>query len=476
MMRDHSGNITRRDIVILVSLFFLLLLGSVLFFHRYAFFFIPLFLVIIVGLFKYGLDPKGYYLIYLSINPLLQHFNSPVINSGDFYITPQMVFQFFILLMCLADYFHFYTKSKDNQMGKIDKRIIIFAAVAVLSLIFGYTLPENAVKRWLLTYTGIFETTSFYFITLYLLKKEENFIYKILVALMISIFSSGIVALIELNVVGYSIISIFFARMRIGFGFHNTNLFGIYSVILFPLIVYLIGHSKSKRIRILSSISFGLLCLLSILCFNRGTFTVVGLQMLLFLLYTKDKKIFWTSTVVMVGAGIYFSKLLLFYLIRFVGQNNAQGLDESAIYRLEAWRIGFNSLFLYPFGVGAGGFQLLWEKYSFKQGIYMGTPHQLFLSIGNDYGLLTLLFFVIILFLSFRYSYRISKSGVINSSLFKYIIIALIGYILFGSITDGELSHLSGFIAPNNGYSIAMFAVFAIISYTYSRIQIEEKQ
>ena len=394
MMNDYSGNITKKDIIILTSLFFLLLIGSVLFFNKYSFFFIPFFVLITVGLYKYGLDPKGYYLIYLAINPLLQHFNSPVMMIGDFYITPHMVIQFFILLLVLADYFHFYTNSKDRSLGKIDKRIIVFAAVSVLSLIFGYTLPENSAKRWLLSYTGIFETTSFYFITLYLLKKEENFINKILIALMISVFSSGIVALIELNVVGFSIISIFFARMRIGFGFHNTNLFGIYSVLLFPLIVYLIGNSESKRIKLLSYISFGLLGLLSIICFNRGTFMVVGLQMLMFLFYTKDKKIFWTSTAVMIAAAIYFSKILLFYLIRFVGQNNAQGLDESALYRLEAWRIAYNSLFLYPFGVGAGGFQLLWAKYSFKQSIYLGTPHQLFLSIGIDYGLLTLLFYL----------------------------------------------------------------------------------
>ena len=475
-MKNRSGNITNKDLVILTSLFFVLMIGSVLVFNKYAYFFIPFFLLVAVGLYKFGVDPKGYFLMYIAINPLLQHFNSPVALVGDFYITPHMVMQFLVLLLCLIDYFHSYIPSNSRPLEKMDKRIIVFAAVSVLSLVFGYTLPENAVKRWLLCYTGIFETTSFYFITIYLLRKEENFLYKILVALMISIFSSGLVALVELNVVGFSIISIFFARMRIGFGFHNTNLFGIYSVLLFPIIVYLISNGKSNLIRTLSLLSFSLLGLLSVICFNRGTFLVVGLQMLLFLIYTKDKKVFWGSTVVMICAAIYFSKLLLFYLIRFVGQNNSQGLDESALYRLEAWRIAFNSLFLYPFGVGAGGFQLLWEKYSFKQSIYLGTPHQLFLSIGIDYGLLTLLFFVIILFLSFRYSFRLSKSRINDAPLFKYIIIALAGYILYGSITDGELSHLTGFIAPNNGYSIVLFVIFAIISYTYSRMQIEEKQ
>lgn len=376
-----------------------------------------------------------------------------------------MVIQLSLLLLCLINYFYSYDYSKNVRLGTIDLLIISFGVVSFLSILFGYSLPENDAKRWLLAYTGIFETTSFYFITIYLLNREGDFIIKILTAFMISVFSAGIVSLIELNTIGYSIVNIFLARMRIGFGFHNTNLFGIYSVLLFPLIVYLINNNRSNVVKYLSYISFGTLTALSVLCFNRGTFIVLGIQLILLIIYTKDKKLVYSTIGFLLVAAVYFNKIFIVYLIRFFGNNTSQGLDESTINRLDAWRVGFNSLILYPFGVGAGGFQLLWEKYGINPTNYLGTPHQLFLSIGIDYGLPTLLFFLAILYYSFKYSFRIIKVSKINSSIFKYIIIALIGYIIYGMITDGELSHLSGFIIPNNGYSIYLFTLFAIISF-----------
>ncbi|MDR3667492.1 MAG: O-antigen ligase family protein [Ignavibacteriaceae bacterium] len=415
-------------------------------------------------------------MFYIITLPFLQHFSFNGVYVGDFDITPHMIIQLILIIIFLISYLTNSDVLQTKPFGIIDKLIILFILFALLSLLFGYSMPENHVKRWLLFYTGIFETSTFYFITLYLLNNNKDLVHEILVALMLSVFFSGIIAVTEFNIIGYNLIHIFLSRMRFGFGFHNTNLYGIYSALLFPLIVYLIYNHKSKAVRIISILSFSLLSLLSIMCFNRGTFIVMGLQIILLFFYTKNRKLIISLLVAFIGVAVYFSNLLLFYIFRFVGNNNPQGLDESALYRLEAWRIALKCLLLYPFGVGGGGFQILWEKYSFKPEIYLGTPHQLFLSIGIDYGILTLLVFIIILVVAFYYSYKIIESHSEASTLFKYVIISLIGLFVYGMLTDGELSHLSGFIAPNNGYSIILFAILSIISYFYSDIAYEKKK
>ena len=51
---------------------------------------------------------------------------------------------------------------------------------------------------------------------------------------MLTASSAAIVAFIELREVGMSLINIFFARNQIGFGYRNTNLFGMHAALVFP--------------------------------------------------------------------------------------------------------------------------------------------------------------------------------------------------------------------------------------------------
>ncbi len=461
---------------ILTGLYFLFLVGIVFFANKYAIFILPAFLVIPLFFLRYKFTINNYFLLYIITTPFIQHFSFNGAYIGDFVITPHMGLQLILFILVLIKYFSEFDQSSKHPFGSIDKLMVVLILCSILSLFFGYALPENDVKRWLLFYTGILETTSIYFITIFLLRDDRELIKEILVAFMISVFFSGIIAYSELSILGFNFVKIFLARMRYGFGFHNTNLFGIYSALIFPLIVYLIYNHKSKSIRIISILSFSLLTLLSVFCFNRGTFITLTLQIILLLFYTKNKKLILSFLGVIVASAIYFSNLLLFYTFRFVGNQNQQGLDLSALYRLEAWRIALQGLLLYPFGVGAGGFQLLWIKYSYKPQIYLGTPHQLFLSIGIDYGIMTMVTFILILCFSFYFCSKLTKSGSPNSSLFKYIIISIVGFVVYGMVTDGELSHLSGFIAPNNGYTIILFTIIGVISFSYSIIFNDDKE
>jgi O-antigen ligase len=207
-----------------------------------------------------------------------------------------------------------------------------------------------------------------------------------------------------------------------------------------------------------------------VLTFNRGTFLVLGLQFfLLYFIPETRKKILIIVTLGLIGV-IYFNKLVFLYLDRFIGGQGSEAaqklIDKSAYYRFEAWAVGVKMLFLYPLGIGAGGFQYGWEKYGSDPKFYLGTPHQLFLTIGVDYGLPALIVFITILVTAITYSNKLSKTiEEKGTSIFKFLTISLISYVAYGMVTVGELSHLTGFMAPNNGYTIVLMCVLAIISF-----------
>ena len=78
--------------------------------------------------------------------------------------------------------------------------------------------------------------------------------------------------------------------------------------------------------------------------------------------------------------------------------------------------------------------------------------------------------FIIFLFTSIFYSNKVSKSGNTESSFQqKFITISIVSYVAYGMITVGELSHLTGFKYPNNGYTLVLLCLIAITSYNYSK-------
>ena len=55
--------------------------------------------------------------------------------------------------------------------------------------------------------------------------------------------------------------------------------------------------------------------------------------------------------------------------------------------------------------------------------------------------------------------------------LYKCFRISLIGYLIIGFITGGELSHLSGFMYPNNGYTLILMIILGIIVFKFNQIK-----
>jgi len=377
-----------------------------------------------------------------------------------------------ILLFVLAlGFAYFYLQRKDeNASGLflIDKILIVMFVSTLPSLIFPSYLPVNHVKRYLLFYTGIIEPLAFYFILRNFIAAIPGYSEKLLRALVLTSFSAGLVALWELAYFNFNLGEIFLNRMRFGFGYQNPNLFGIHSALLLPIALYYVFDDKVKSYKPLYVMGFIILFALSMLTFNRGTFIVSALQLILFFVFIKKSRkivagVFVAFAIVM----ILNSDLIILYFSRFLAGNDAKMgalIDNSALYRLEAWQVGLRLLYLYPLGVGAGGFQFAWEKFGEHPGVYLGTPHHLFLSVGVDYGVLTMIIFLSLLIVIIYKLVKLLNDKGYNNNLLMSLIISFVGYVVYGMITDGELSHLTGFTVPTNGFTLILFALIAYIT------------
>jgi len=472
---SKNGVVNWDNLIRYVVLSYLILLPiSFLYLTKYAFiltFSLPILPLVVIAFIN---KIQKIILIFITLLPILQHYNYKGVAIGDFFITVHMIILLIIILLVLNNFLFTYSYEVRDSPTLIDKLIILLAIVSILSLIFANSLDVNHTKRWLLFYTGIFETVAFFYVILFYLKRDKNYSEKVIMAILLSAFSSLIIAVIELGEFGFSFVNIYLARMRIGFGYHNMNLYGINSAILIPISFYALLSPSFKKFKKLTFIVLAINIVLAVLTLNRGTFLILGLQLFLLSFIKETRKIVFGIIVMGIAGALYFSNLLVLYLQRFIGGSGGNQLmdmvDKSAQYRIDAWKTALKLLWIYPFGLGAGGFQFGWEKYGTDPTFYLGTPHQLFLSIGVDYGVLTMIVFIIFLFTSILYSNKLSNSENTESSyLQKFITISLVSYAAYGMITVGELSHLTGFKYPNNGYTLVLLSLIAITSYNYSK-------
>ena len=468
----------RKNIIYPVTaaiLIYFTVLGSVLLINPSYFIYFSFLLPIIPILFYFLINKIEFsFLLYIVFLPVIQHFSLKAISIGDFKITPDIVIHFVLMMSLLYHFIHSYEPLRVRKLILQDKLVLLFVLFSIFSLISGSEFPINHEKRILLYYTGIVQPISFYFALLFFLNRVPDFSKKLLLALALTSFFSGIIAFYEIKMVGFSIINIFLSRMHIGFGYHNANLFGLQVALVFPIIIYLIKSVEFKKYKPILWSSFCILTTLAILTLNRGTFVVLIFNLIVLFWKKENRLIVFGLLIIGIIMSIYFSDLLMLYINRFVTTNsgNKSGFlaDESAMFRFEVWRVGIQTILQHPFGVGGNGFNYMWERLSIAPQLYFGTPHQIFLYIGVDYGLPALIIFLALIVIIFKNISVLSKSQEFNEhNLFFYLRISLIGYLIHGFLTGGEFSHLWGNVLPNNGFTYILMIVLAIVSH-YSQI------
>lgn len=471
---NEMGELKPIPIVLVFTVIYLLSMIVLAIYNPDFFFYsailIPLFpivLFILINKLDYAL------LIYIAISPIIQHLSLYTVTLGDFRITPDIVIHFILLIATINHFLYSYNTYSKRILSSLDKTLLIFVLLSVFSLISASYFPINHSKRILLYYSGIFQPVTFYFIIIYFLSKVPNFKQKLILAVTLTASSAAIVAFIELREVGLSLINLFFARNEIGFGYHNTNLFGMHAALVFPLYFYALKSDDFIEQKILLWINFLIISILSVLTLNRGTFIVLTVYLFLLFWKKENRKIVISFILTGIAGAIYFIDLLILYLNRFLGGGTGQSkflMDNSALYRLEIWRVAAEAIIKYPLGMGGMGYQYAWKKFGFDSTLLFVTPHQILLYIAIDYGVPALIAFIILFIIAFKWTSTLAKAkDNINSKLFYYIRLAFIGYFIHGFLTGGELSHLSGNMIPNNGYSYILMILLAIVSFQYGK-------
>jgi O-antigen ligase len=471
---NENGELKPVHVVLAFIIFYILFITAVVLFRPNVFIyiavlipFLPVFLFILINKLDYAL------LIYIAILPIIQHYSNISVLLGDFRITPDMIIHLVILIASMNYFLYSYDSNKKRNLSRQDKILLVFALLTVFSLIAASYFPINHSKRILLYYTGILQPISFYFIILYFLSRVPDFLNKLILAIMLTASSAAIIAFIELREIGLSLINIFLARNQIGFGYRNTNLFGMHAALVFPLYFYALKSDDFIKQKHLLWLNFILLSVLSVLTLNRGTFVVLTVYLFLLLWKKENRKIVIGFIFAGIMGAIYYIDLLILYINRFFGGGSEQAkflMDQSALYRLEIWRVGIEAIINYPLGMGGIGYGYAWKKFSIDPPHIFYTPHQLLLYIAIDYGIPALLAFIFLFIIVFkRISLLSSANTITHSKLFYYIKLGFIGYFIHGFLTGGELSHLSGNMLPNNGYSYILMILLAIVSFQYGK-------
>lgn len=429
--------------------------------------FLPVLLFILISKLDYAL------LIYIVFLPIIQHYSNFSVLLGDFRVTPDMIIHLVLLIASINHFLYSYDNNKKRSLLLQDKILLVFVLLTVFSLIAASYFPINHSKRILLYYTGVFQPITFYFIILYFLWRVPNFLNNLILAIMLTASSAAVIAFVELREVGLSLINIFLNRNQIGFGYRNTNLFGMHAALVFPLYFYALKSSDFKKQKYLLWLNFIILSVLSILTLNRGTFVVLAVYLFLLFWKKENRKIVFGFVFAGIVGAMYYIDLLTLYINRFFGGGSEHSkflMDQSALYRLEIWRVAIEAIIKYPLGMGGIGYGYAWKKFSIDPTQIFLTPHQLLLYIAIDYGFPALLAFIFLFIVVFKWTSLLSKADSIShSKLFYFIKLAFIGYIIHGFLTGGELSHLSGNMLPNNGYSYILMILLAIVSFQYGK-------
>jgi len=389
-----------------------------------------------------------------------------LIAVSPFSIMMWVIFVFFTLSSIIKN-----QNIKRFFYSSSDKLLILFAVTAFSSLLSSYYIGTPFERSILVYVTSIVEPVLFYLLFRRILLDEKRIdltLFTIVLSLAIGLAMGFFLMLTRQQNLLLFLTERGGSR---GFGFRGTNLFGIAAVLVFPLILLFTRRSTSKIRRLISYGTIIMIFVAIVTSFTRGlqiTFLIEFFILLFF--YRSGRKSLYPVLVLMVTAVLIFRERLLFLLVRFLTSGPLTPLSSEA-GRIEAWKVSLIALVKYPFGLGGGNFHHVWQQFkatSIVRALPLEASHNIFLSIGTEFGILAMLLFLIFLFMQFRMCWWIFKNS--QKRLYRDIAliigISYIGYCIYGLTTGCELSHLSRYDPATtiNSFTIILFTLFAVIT------------
>ena len=198
-------------------------------------------------------------------------------------------------------------------------------------------------------------------------------------------------------------------------------------------------HPKLSKIKYLFVVLF---IIMSLFTGSRGPFYSLLLVMLLYF-FINFRKLFWKSIIVLslitpavLISGIH-TKLSEFNTVSRVFMNLQDGGSNKSTGRFIIYQTSLNEIVDYPLGIGSGNFDIYSDKrqYLISKKIY--HPHNLFLEIFIEFGLVTFIFFSLYILYSIRISYQ---KNIKSSPKFGNLLFYTFSFLLLNSMISGDLN------------------------------------
>ncbi|MFZ2189414.1 MAG: O-antigen ligase family protein [Candidatus Magasanikiibacteriota bacterium] len=344
-----------------------------------------------------------------------------------------------------------FVKFNKNIIPKIKSLItdhwLLFIGVAFFILastisIFISTDTRSALGEWKAFYI---EPTLLFIILItnyqLLITKKENFVNNIIFALILSGFLTSLLAIYQ-HLTGWLVPYAFWQnqntfRVTAWYGFPNAV--GLFLAPLIPLILFLIIHEwnkiKQKNWLLLICYLLFAICYLMAIIYSKGTGPLIGLISGIGLLLLFYKKTRWITVVVGI-IGI----LSLFSLSSLSGLKNEVLLrDRSGQIRLSIWNETWQFLKDNPIsGAGLASYSEKIKSYHTTvngEGIEIfHHPHNIFLTMWVNLGLLGLVSFTGILISLFLIPYSLFKKHIKMPNIRFFLIASLTTIIITGLV------------------------------------------
>ena len=211
--------------------------------------------------------------------------------------------------------------------------------------------------------------------------------------------------------------------------------------------LYFLPIKKNYFLRFSFIILFLIYCLVS---GSRGPFTIL---LLIFMLY-----FFLNFRKIFLRFSILFSIIIAVFLFSNISKDISElgrtdrvflnvakkgGSNQSTQTRYELAQRSLNLIKSYPFGIGAGNWQVIANRYDSTHLMAHEYPHNLIFEIMNEYGVFAgILFLLFILHVSYSAYAKMKNNTHVNSLypfLFYLWIFLLLNAMLSGSLDDSRL-------------------------------------
>lgn len=384
------------------------------------------YLALLKGLSLKYIFAGSFVLIFLMWTPI-RPFIGIVIYSTLVYLCPMEGFGFsrIVTLATLFGWLVWIIKNKKYGFVKAKQNYLILGLwiMMLISIIFAF----NKSLCWE-SLENISKVFFFYFAAINLIDSKRYLNYFIWTIL----FIFGLLSIDRA-------ICCFFKGMTYcgGPGGGDNNIFAILLVMVIPFAFYFCFVEKSIIKKVILSLLFLSLILATIATFSRGGF--LGLVTVLGLIWLKTKyKLIssFTSIILIIG--------VLFFLPQGYKDRVHSILeyrqDGSAMGRIEAWKAGWEMIKDRPMtGVGLGNFSSLSHIYNPQVPEEDIEPHNSFIQIAAECGLIALLFFVLLPVISIWELWRLKRrfadthKGKWVVSMANMLEISFCGYLISGS-------------------------------------------